>query len=78
MLRKHEDHRRCTRCGAAPAAWTSAPLAGEPCDAGEPTVGEPVASDLVPAQTQSSSGLFSTSPPGGGACDVNPELRVRY
>jgi universal stress protein A len=78
MLGRHEDHRRCKRCGTAPASWTSAPLIAGPVDASDPAVGEAVACDLQSVQTQSSGGPFATSPGGISGREVNAELRVRY
>jgi universal stress protein A len=78
ILRDREQHRSCEQCGDTPASWTSAPIGTGPVDVGDPSVGESVASDLEYTQTQSSSGLFATSPGGTSGTDVNPELRVRY
>jgi universal stress protein A len=78
ILAGGEQRGSCSRCGRTGGSWISAPIASGPVDAREPTVGEAVACDLVSTQTQSGSGLFATSAPGGRAVDVNPELRVRY
>jgi universal stress protein A len=79
MLSHGQARDACPQCGAYPATWTSAPLTSEPADAGEPTVGEPPVSDLEPVQTQTSAGLFATSPAGDvRGVEPNPELRIRY
>ena len=72
----------CARCGVSPARWISAAISDEPADAGEPSVGESVVSDLQSVQTGyagGGSGFFATSPAGGNDRTVpNAELRVRY
>lgn len=78
IRKRSESGARCSRCGAEPATWDSAPVTHQPADADEPTVGESV-NDGLPAQTANEpSGLFPSSPPGTSGYDINPELRVRY
>lgn len=67
----------CSRCGASPARWLSAPLSHEPADAGEAAIGEGVATDAAPIATQDATALFAVAPAGVSGSETNAELRIR-
>ena len=77
ILSDGESTTVCGRCGESPARWSSAPMGGQPADAGEPAVGISVGEAGESITTQDPIELFATAPAGIGGGATNAELRIR-